>query len=281
MLRRSSSKFLPHRTDLKRVIEFGQQEAETYREAKSRTLNCLDNVLEANHSKDGYINALQKINTLRLICNLGYSNLYGGPMGMFSHKFAEGFPTLGQFPLLGLDTICVNCRQPVDTVVGDSETVQFLHLTKCLRLWCMECCEELSKGTRLCNCQPACDSVRLSLESQSPSSIEFAQVPAEGKNPPTKVQALIQDLTKQSRGTKRYGIFLPHDNESLTPHSIVFSFWKATLDVAHAALNAAGIPCVQVDGTIPRKRRTEIFDQFSSEKDVQVLLLTLSCGAVG
>lgn len=70
-------------------------------------------------------------------------------------------------------------------------------------------------------------------------------------------------------------------NTELPITSIVFSFWKSTLDLAQAALKTKRISCVQVDGTVPPNMRREIFDRFRSDSTVQVLLLTLSCGAVG
>ena len=69
--------------------------------------------------------------------------------------------------------------------------------------------------------------------------------------------------------------------EPLTPASIVFSFWKTTLDLANSALTDAGIQCVQIDGKIPSKRRAEILQEFSTNDETRVLLLSLSCGAVG
>ncbi|KAI1057484.1 hypothetical protein LB507_011600 [Fusarium sp. FIESC RH6] len=73
------------------------------------------------------------------------------------------------------------------------------------------------------------------------------------------------DLQQQPRETK----------------SIVFSFWKSTLDLAHVALKAEKIACAQVDGTVPASLRPEVFERFRSDNSVQVLLLSLSCGAVG
>lgn len=63
--------------------------------------------------------------------------------------------------------------------------------------------------------------------------------------------------------------------------SIVFSFWKSTLDLTRAALSDEGINCLQVDGKAPHKRRGEILQEFTTGNVARVLLLSLSCGAVG
>lgn len=63
--------------------------------------------------------------------------------------------------------------------------------------------------------------------------------------------------------------------------SIVFSFWKTTLDIARTALNEAGIACVQIDGKVKPKDRKAIFEKFQTDDTTRILLLSLSCGAVG
>ncbi|KAI1080148.1 hypothetical protein F5B20DRAFT_580546 [Whalleya microplaca] len=82
---------------------------------------------------------------------------------------------------------------------------------------------------------------------------------------PTKIQALIHDVLK-----------LP-----ISTQSIVFSFWKSTLDITNTALAEAGISCAQVDGTVKPIDREDIFQEFQTGKNIRVLLLSLSCGAVG
>ncbi|KAK8057087.1 hypothetical protein PG996_011024 [Apiospora saccharicola] len=63
--------------------------------------------------------------------------------------------------------------------------------------------------------------------------------------------------------------------------SIVFSFWTSTLAICEEALDGAGIRCERVDGTVKSREREKIFARFQDENDTKVLLLSLSCGAVG
>ncbi|KAK8109244.1 hypothetical protein PG984_015045, partial [Apiospora sp. TS-2023a] len=63
--------------------------------------------------------------------------------------------------------------------------------------------------------------------------------------------------------------------------SIVFSFWTSTLDICKEALEDSGIRCERVDGTVKQKEREKAFARFQEKNDTQVLLLSLSCGAVG
>lgn len=210
MLRRSDSTFLPRRTDVKQIVEFDAQELQAYREAADKTLNCINGLLEATHPRNGYMNALQKINALRLICNLGHSTLgndFGPvPSGDIAPEAgwnsAAGRRALGQFPMLGLDTVCVGCQELMDAAAQEPEDPVSVRLTKCLRLWCMECFSTLTSDTRLCHCEPVCPSAKLPL--YSPSLTGRLPVHAGQKEFPTKIRALVRDLREQPKGTKRY-----------------------------------------------------------------------------
>lgn len=82
---------------------------------------------------------------------------------------------------------------------------------------------------------------------------------------PTKINALQQDLTQQFFDTK----------------SIVFSFWTTTLDVVEVALRQIGCQYVRFDGKVTASKRRDVLDAFKNDPNVKVLLLSISCGAVG
>ncbi|KAI1255170.1 hypothetical protein MGN70_003234 [Eutypa lata] len=54
-----------------------------------------------------------------------------------------------------------------------------------------------------------------------------------------------------------------------------------TLDVVEEGIKRAGINHVRFDGKVPQKERQAVIDKFRRDPSVQVMLLTLSCGAVG
>ncbi|CZR35723.1 uncharacterized protein FPRO_00154 [Fusarium proliferatum ET1] len=80
---------------------------------------------------------------------------------------------------------------------------------------------------------------------------------------PTKTRALIEDINSCPSGTK----------------SVVFSYRTSTLEVAHRALKAVGVNCVQIDGSLIARKRNLIIDNFSTKNEVQVLLLSLASRA--
>lgn len=63
--------------------------------------------------------------------------------------------------------------------------------------------------------------------------------------------------------------------------SIVFSTWRLSLDLVEQALNQAFITTVRFDGKVAQKDRQPIINKFQNDPLIRVMLLTLSCGAVG
>jgi SWI/SNF-related matrix-associated actin-dependent regulator of chromatin subfamily A3 len=63
--------------------------------------------------------------------------------------------------------------------------------------------------------------------------------------------------------------------------SIVFSFWKRSLDLMARLLRESGIVFGQVDGTLSPDRRQKVLAEFHYDPSVKVLLMTLGTGAQG
>lgn len=63
--------------------------------------------------------------------------------------------------------------------------------------------------------------------------------------------------------------------------SVVFSTWRLTLDLVEAGLGHNSIGNVRFDGKVPQRERQSVVDRFRTDPSVRVMLLTLSCGAVG
>lgn len=62
---------------------------------------------------------------------------------------------------------------------------------------------------------------------------------------------------------------------------MVFSTWRLTLDVVQQGLNEASLPSIRFDGKVPQKERQSVVNRFKQDPSIRVMLLTLSCGAVG
>lgn len=205
MLRRSLDNVLPPRNDFIQTLKFGLQEAEAYRQAAEMTLVSINDVLQSSHEPQGYLNALQKINSLRRICNVGHLS-FGAESELLKHgdcseeevswDEAAAQRALDRFHSLGLDLNCLGCRQPMN------ELPSLCHLTQCHHLWCAECFGSPKHGTRPCYCEPLCPSIKLHIS--SPKRVGASQSVGKREEFPTKVKALIADLQQQPNGNKRY-----------------------------------------------------------------------------
>jgi SNF2 family DNA or RNA helicase len=76
-------------------------------------------------------------------------------------------------------------------------------------------------------------------------------------------------------------MLLKDTENMLIHHSIVFSTWRLTLDIVETGLNRASISNIRFDGKVPQKERQSVVDKFRTDRNIRVMLLTLSCGAVG
>ncbi|KAH6681052.1 P-loop containing nucleoside triphosphate hydrolase protein [Plectosphaerella plurivora] len=82
---------------------------------------------------------------------------------------------------------------------------------------------------------------------------------------PSKLLVLGRDLEEHLKSDK----------------SIVFSFWRQSLDVLGRLLAERGIPFYRVDGMLKPERRREVLRVFRSPDSARVLLMTLGTGSVG
>jgi SNF2 family DNA or RNA helicase len=63
--------------------------------------------------------------------------------------------------------------------------------------------------------------------------------------------------------------------------SIIFSFWKTTLDIVAQLFDAQAMPYCRIHGQIPASKRNKILSNFEKLDEVRILLITLGTGAVG
>ncbi|KAF5231059.1 hypothetical protein FAUST_9500 [Fusarium austroamericanum] len=245
MLRRPKASIdLPKREDYRRCLSFNKQEQEAYDIAKKRAVECLDDAPGSGRLQNGYRNALEKINSLRVICELGCQpcqSTFVLPATNFltsGEVFAPGTSEGSSTPNLVEDEI----ERDYDTEKKKAFEDLFLDL----------------RETSLSNGQIASSSSEVRACQLTGAMLPTTQWP-------TKIQALIDDLKACTDHTK----------------SVVFSYRTSILDIANAALSQAGISCVQISGSLSPKERSRMLKVFSDTPEVHVLLLSLGCGAVG
>ncbi|KAI1074222.1 SNF2 family N-terminal domain-containing protein [Whalleya microplaca] len=282
LLRRAKEAInLPPRRDLIRTVDFTPEERTTYEQIKRQTITNIDEALGNNTGPSKpyvYVNALQQIESLRLFCNLGlhyhsrhekqpqrssdpdqWNNI--AQRAFNSHREMASITCLLCSSTLGLtETLLDNSVQP-------TEKAQF---TNCSKFVCIDCVVKMNRSgdTISCGHTPPCSTAPVSTSSVTLEEVENFITHQPRKAPltlPSKIRALIDDIKGLPIGVK----------------CIVFSTWRFTLDLIKGGLDEAGISSIRFDGKVPQKDRQTVVGTFRSDPNVRIMLLTLSCGAVG
>ncbi|KAK7908793.1 hypothetical protein PG985_016096 [Apiospora marii] len=287
LLRRPKSTIdLPARHDLNCPVEFSRDERTVYEKMRMQTIAKLDQALSdetGTYKAGSYMNVLQQIESLRLFCNLGlqFQSRHAqrgtaSPMGEtitpdnWSLRAQKAFQAQRDMQTM----VCLQCDSALEIAetLLDEDTPQMAHFASCLRFACANCTNKFNRHNRSFQCghQPSCPSHLVSLSGaaldDAPSLGDFS-IDEASAGLSSKVQTLITDLKSRSR---------PADEKC-----IVFSTWRLTLDMVQKGLDEAGISCVRFDGKVPQKERQPIVERFKTDPTLRVMLLTLSCGAVG
>jgi SNF2 family DNA or RNA helicase len=284
---------LPPRRDLQCPVDFRPEERALYNKLRQQAIISIDEVLkrDSDSSKSGaYVNVLQQIESLRLVCNLGLH---------YSSRHTKTSQTLQVDDWLSLaqstfnmqhdmgPIVCLQCSSTLnitEPLLDDpTTTVQNPFFFSCLRFICTDCAQKCKKAV-ICGHKPCCAVAHVSASGHEvESSLPGVQAQTD-KGLPSKVEALITDIKALPPSEKWYIIALsyrPTNWQSLNSCSIVFSTWRLTLDVVEAGLSRSCISSVRFDGKVPQKDRQGIVDRFRHDRSIRVMLLTLSCGAAG
>jgi SWI/SNF-related matrix-associated actin-dependent regulator of chromatin subfamily A3 len=65
------------------------------------------------------------------------------------------------------------------------------------------------------------------------------------------------------------------------PLSVVFSYWTFTLDVIGIELKRVSIAYTRIDGQMSAEKRSQAIRRFQEEAEMQVILVSITCGGAG
>ncbi|KAF2446161.1 hypothetical protein P171DRAFT_430373 [Karstenula rhodostoma CBS 690.94] len=268
---------LPPRHDQLCVVEFSPAEKALYDTIRQQTIRKIDDALqhELELSTSGvYVNVLQQVESMRLVCDLGLH--YQSRHEKKSSHESLDWPSVAQETFNTQremePIICSQCTSALDLTgtYMDDVAQEAPLFSQCLKYACPNCARRLryAKQKMVCGHTPRCPVAPVSITDtaleETPGHLGLSPEAAPTE-PPSKVKALIDDLQKQPSNVK----------------SIVFSTWRLTLDVIESGLNQHNISCVRFDGKVPQTQRQVVLNRFKADPNVRVMLLTLSCGAVG
>ncbi|KIW17867.1 hypothetical protein PV08_05062 [Exophiala spinifera] len=272
-LRRSRKALvLPARIHQDTFLPFSPTELELYEPLEAQVMSILNQEIASTDTSTKR-NALKGLNSLRLICNFGTL----ADMKHFRPYVTEAQEIFDNLLMAG-DTSCCKCATNIASATGPSENCSGVPafevltgepaISHCEKYLCGNCNLEAqhNDGFSLgwCGHSPPCtvQTVRVT----DPSSYLHRPSVDQLKlgDYPTKIRALINDLQA-----------FP------TAKSVVFSAWRMTLDLCDYALSLASIPFVRFDGTVSEPDRKDALSRFRTDPEIKVILITISCGAVG
>lgn len=218
MLRRLNNVLaLPDRIDTVIPLELNWRDAEQYKRAKKATIQFLDDIINSETVVNGYMNAISKINTLRMICNLGCCMDPNSPSSDSTTKhsaaeYIESAPVLtnGYSEDEGSTILSSTCM-----ICGSTGSVSPMHYSACgLPGTRSSEMDELSSDdfVRCSSClsdslgamDPPQDCIVQSRENSQVVRIETAPGYTDSSMLfSTKVKALVRDLKAQRQATKR------------------------------------------------------------------------------
>ena len=262
---------LPKRDDAIRFVTFNDHERESYNRVKATTFRRLNGAIcDERHDARLRLNALQWINSLRQLCNVGPDYLVRINLpeenSSWDKKTAQrAFNTMESAGMIA----CVECNRDLagrlELAESQDSDVASSRLFECLRLLCGDCCHQL-KHTAIsgfiCGCGNECKSFEVS-SSLNGTTSSLSNATCASSRFPCKVRKLLQEL-QTSDDTK----------------SVVFSCWVSTLDLVAEAFEET-IPFMRLDGRMKGKERASSVEEFKNNPNIKVLLVSMNCGAVG
>lgn len=204
---------LPSRKDEVHYLTFNTLERDRYEEIRGGTIRNLDAAIDASRSSN-FLNALQWINRLRLICNHGVSAIEPVKEAaiddcVWSRKTAQ--PVFDDLIDAGL-AFCSRCKldlsiKPLELTQLNESTANDARLSKILEVLCVSCSTEVQYSTEkfaeVCNHTPRC-SVAHSSNASTPNILTPPGMAySDTSNISTKISALLADLSNRQHQDKR------------------------------------------------------------------------------
>ncbi len=292
-LRRSKEVLhLMPRKDHVRRLQFSPSERELYDKIRTRTRDAFPELLSSQATtKANYFDALAWINNLRRTCNHGLT-MERSPLPSIRSATPPSYglgndntEILGFYP----ETVPIEGSSGLDLLDHVSQHLQEID-SENLGISSPVLTTSDVFATPISQNLLQVDSDRGSSGSEFPRNPECASpdpfvITTACMAMPTKIERLVRDLTDSDGDQKRYGApkALPNLQTSLSTdsRSIVFSFWRSTLDLIPPALEAIGLGYARLDGRLSKSQRNKSLQDFRTKRNIKVLLATLSVAGFG
>ena len=207
---------LPNRIDKVHYLEFNTIERQAYDSVKFQTAQLLEEAIATDLSRKGtYLNALQWLNSLRLICNHGLLHTKRRNDVFNTRKSNAWNSQTAQKALEDMIdagvVLCIGCSMNPSESMGEDNSLGVSDfpnpiLSECLWLLCGSCLlkkVDSSSKTSICTHRPQCPTAEVSLPGFSVYLQAERSLPImKPEEVPPKIRALMADLQDCSDGEK-------------------------------------------------------------------------------
>ncbi|KAH8123686.1 hypothetical protein FP744_10005786 [Trichoderma asperellum] len=260
---------LPELRSYLRELEFTPEERKQYENTKKILMRMICHRV-GEVDKSSHFGLFQMNLQMRLLCNHGtYQQPFSWRRRSYQDEREAAISALGH----NSEISCSGCQSPMP-ILGSS-WLRSDYNKHCNHALCSECIEE---SGRLAGC-PVCV-LTLGPDTMGNNVSNSEDVPdwpakdnvgnnddyyfhKEGHS--TKMKALIKDVERDLNETK----------------SIIFSCWTRTLKLLSRYLEEAGIQYLCIDGSSSLSQRQTKLDQFATDDEKRVLIMTTGTGGFG
>lgn len=210
---------LPPRHDSQQFVELSPEERELYQMAKMHTISQITQALSADgklNRKHSYANMLQKIEAMRMICNLGVYYQMRYDLEAYNEQASQEWneETAQRMFNLYRDINSIRCRlcfciadSTEDTFYEERVPVKSL-FSQCLEFICSSCISTYTESVTLQSCSHAnsCPTAAISTNVFETDDTSTVIIDNLGAELPSKVSMLIRDLQSQPYNAKWFDL---------------------------------------------------------------------------
>lgn len=209
---------LPPRVDLKCCVDFTAQERKVYNKLKDNTIAQIEEAYGDGDKKgatSSYINVIQRINAMRMICNLGLHYESRHEISSASINGAASWMEQAQDIFNSereMDrVVCANCHAKYDltpAIITPEARVQPL-FAQCLRYFCVDCVQGYNRRQKMVTCghNPPDPVAPVSLELlglEGDARLRLSGTTSRSIQLSSKVAALVSQLVHLPPDVKRF-----------------------------------------------------------------------------
>ncbi|KAF2728957.1 hypothetical protein EJ04DRAFT_84209 [Polyplosphaeria fusca] len=321
MIRRTKTILnLPRRDDKIVEVFFNTMERERYRRVELPVTDMLDDAVDGtSRIESSWLSAIEQINKLRLICNLGTHDPAITPKvpGMTGRTITSD-RLCGPFENNLSHATDPKAKQNSHPFTHDLVSPSAVGCDGTLTLLaqrlsiggevCIQCLEPIDAppygreleqpeypGVYYSDCsQFFCASCAILFRYQAPEPCECTvnatpcllrplppPLATPRLSPTGDASPIPMDIDNEPYLSSKVQALISEICVSPGGKNVVFSYWTTSLDMVQRGLEMKRIKFVRIDGKVATQQRARAMKKFQSDASIRAILITISCGACG